>query len=484
MHRTASQSAARHHGKRLFSPRPIVAAVHLAMAGGLIASAAWSPEVQAQQAATRSYNIAAGPLSSVLTQYAGETGIFIAGASEMAQGKQSPGVKGSHTAQSGLAALLAGTGLMAVLREDGRYELRPAPVVSRSGDVQLAPVVVTAGSEMGGSAEAAYRVKSASVGALGEKSLKDTPYSIEVYSRELMENKQARSLSDLTKADASISPMVGNIVTENLALAIRGVRPDFDTGQKIDGLNARVDAKDLPLEHLERVEILKGAGGFLYGFGTPGGIVNYVLKRPTDEPVRSLSTQIMDSGLALIHGDLGGRFGADKAFGYRINLVSEEGDTYINDGKSRRHSGSLALDWRITPDFVWRVDALLSEHVRKGGYWGVVPNADGAVNNWATSEPLAPIDGGKRLAPSFSRVATQHETYGTDAVWKFASEWSLTVAHRYTDNGREWGQPIIFSSAAGDYSLNLFNTAGRYKNQHSQGHIRGTFRLYAVSSGN
>ena len=327
---------------------------------------------------------------------------------------------------------------------------------------------------LSGDAEKAYRVEDANVSVLGNKLLKDTPYSIEVYSSELIKNKQARSLADITKGDASVSLMVDNTVHENESLAIRGVGPDWSTGQKIDGLNVRVRAVDLPLEHLERVEILKGAGGFLYGFGAPGGIVNYVLKRPTDQPFRSLNAQVMDSGLALVHGDVGGRLGPDDRFGYRVNLVHESGDTYINDGESRRHSGSIALDWEITPDLVLRFDALLGEHIRRGGGYLVVPTPDGLIS-WAAHKPPAPIDGSRRLGPSFSRYRSIHKTYGTDLSWDFATDWTLTLAHRYSDNGRELGAPFIFSDSAGNYSLSLYNYGSRFKSEQSQAVINGAF---------
>ena len=152
---------------------------------------------------------------------------------------------------------------------------------------------------LSGDAEKAYRVEDANVGVLGNKLLQDTPYSIEVYSSDLIKNKQARSLADITKGDASISLMQDNLTTENNSLNIRGLIPDQFTGQRIDGMPTYSKSKDLPLEHLERLEILKGASGFLYGFGTPGGIINYVLKRSTDAPFRSLNMQVMDSGLAL-----------------------------------------------------------------------------------------------------------------------------------------------------------------------------------------
>ena len=132
---------------------------------------------------------------------------------------------------------------------------------------------------LSGDAEKAYRVEDANVGVLGNQILKDTPYSVEVYSSELIKNKQARSLVEITKSDASIGILTDNLVNENGDPVIRGLQLDYANGNRIDGLNARVRASDLPLEHLERVEILKGASGFLYGFGAPGGIINYVLKR-------------------------------------------------------------------------------------------------------------------------------------------------------------------------------------------------------------
>ena len=328
---------------------------------------------------------------------------------------------------------------------------------------------------LSGDAEKAYRVEDANVGVLGNKLLKDTPYSIEVYSSDLIKNKQARSLADITKGDASISLMQDNLTNENNSLAIRGLYNDQFTGQRIDGLPTYSVAKDLPLEHLEQVEILKGASGFLYGFGTPGGIINYVLKRPTDAPFRSLNMQVMDSGLALIHGDVGGRFGADDRFGYRVNLVHESGDTYINDGESRRNSGSIALDWEITPDLVWRADALFGKHIRRGGYHGLISNSDGAISWTVNSKPPAPIDGSRRLAPSWTHYGSIHETYGTTLSWNFAADWTLTLAHRQSQNGREYSQPHIFSDSAGNYSLTAYNYSTQYQNSQSQAMINGVF---------
>ena len=190
----------------------------------------------------------------------------------------------------------------------------------------------------------------------------------------------------------------------------------------------------------------------------------------------------MDSGLALVHGDVGGRLGPDDRFGYRVNLVHESGDTYINDGESRRNSGSIALDWEITPDLVWRFDALLGKHKRTGSYWGLIPNSGGAANNYRVdAKPPAPIDGSRRLAPSFTRLRSIQETYGTDVSWDFTSDWTLTLAHRYSKIGGEYFMPVIFSDSAGNYSLSEYNGASRYHTTQSQAVINGVFTTGMIS---
>lgn len=414
----------------------------------------------------RQYDIEGGRLDAVLNQFALAAGVDLSVSTDLTRGKTSPGLLGQYSVEQALRTLLAGSGLSYRFAGENRVTLLARQ--QGGNPLQLAPINVSAAAERTGTATEAYRVESANVGILGDKSLQNTPYSIEIYSRELMDNLQARSISDATKLDASVSLSSGDLVAENNTLAIRGISPDFDTGQKLDGMNLRSRAKDLPLEHIERIDILKGAGGFLYGFGAPGGIINYVLKRPTDIPVRTINVQAMDSGLALVHGDLGGRLGDKDQFGYRINAVHESGDTYIRDGESRRGSASIALDWHITPELVWRVDALASSHTRYGGQWAVTPNADGEASNFEPAEPLKPIRGDKRLAPSWATYGSTHQVWGTDLNWAMTDDWNLELAHRHSENYRLFHLPGLFANKDGDYSAFLYSYNNFFESDQTQ----------------
>ena len=456
----------------------------LCLFSALCASPGAATEAAAQGAdAVQTWAIPAGPLSEALTRFATEAGLYLAGASEQAEGKVSPGLNGRYPTRQALTRLLAGSGLAYRFVDASTVTLEPEEEAE-----MLPPLTVEGEAQsmqpwLSGDAEKAYRVEDVNVGVLGNKILKDTPYSVEVYSSDLIKNKQARSLADITKGDASISLMNDNLKSENNVLKIRGLQPDWVTGQKIDGLNAYAWSRDIPLEHLERIDILKGAGGFLYGFGQPGGVINYVLKRPTDQPFQSLSMQVMDSGLALIHGDAGGRLGTDDRFGYRVNLIHESGDNYINDGESRRNSGSIALDWEITPDLVWRFDALLGKHMRTGAFT-MHPTVNGSINfsSTAIGKPPAPIDGSRRLVPSWSRFESSHEIYGTDLSWDFAENWILTLAHRQSKNDRGLGDSLIFADSAGNYSISIgYYQAVIPESSQSQAMINGIFTTGPIS---
>ncbi|WKB51329.1 TonB-dependent receptor plug domain-containing protein [Eleftheria terrae] len=175
-----------------------------------------------------------------------------------------------------------------------------APAMAQSD--QSLPEVKVSGSR----SAPAYRARSNSAGALGDKSLQDTPFTVEVVTQELVRNKQATSIAEALKGDAAVTAINNGISGEAAGISVRGLQIDLHNGYKIDGLGIPNWGSELPLEHFERVELLKGAGGFLYGFGTPGGAANFVTKRaPASGFKGSLTAGVTSAGAGKLHGDLG-----------------------------------------------------------------------------------------------------------------------------------------------------------------------------------
>lgn len=479
-HRCPKNTAA---ARRLPHPvAPLALAAHLALAS-MAAAAFWVAPAHAAETAT-AFDIPAGALNTAIHRFVAQSGVFVAADGALTEGRSSPGLQGRHAPADALGRLLLGTGLGAVRQADGSYALRmaspPPPRAEAAApptETVLPVVTVKAAAESDGGAAAAYRSRRASVGVLGERALKDTPYSIEVYSRESMDNKQAVSLADAVKGDAAIQHSTNGINGTTTELIVRGATVDFYNNYKLDGMSMLGWGAELPLEHYEHVVVLKGAGGFLYGFGAPGAIVNYVSKRPASQRLLSAAISVNDSGTVLLHGDVGGR-AANGVFGYRINVVGEKGDTYVDDGgKVRRGSASVAADWRVLPDLVWGVDALHSDRKTHATYFGITP----ADDDFNTVAAPAPIDGSKRIVSSFTNFTTRLTTYGTHLIYDLAPKWQARGDYRsFREDRATYYSRLQSFNATGDYAEYLLSGPGYTKTNQLQAIISGQLTTGAI----
>lgn len=190
-----------------------------------------------------------------------------------------------------------------------------------------------------------YDKPSATLGGFEDIPLKDTPRSALVVTRSVLDDQQARVLSDVTRNNASVG--------ENYApvgyyqdFQIRGFPIDLATGLKINGITIAGEQLVI-LENKENVEFMMGVPSVEAGVSSAGGLINSTTKRPTD--VRTITIATDHRGSALGHADLGTTFGARKQFGLRTNFGGESIRSYVNDAGGWRNFGTLAADWRFTP---------------------------------------------------------------------------------------------------------------------------------------
>lgn len=357
--------------------------------------------VAAQTASTqRNFHIPAQSLAQALMIYGRQAGVQVTAVGAITSGKTSTTVKGGLAPAEALSQLLTGTGLTFRFVGSGvQIEAAPQPT---GNAIQLGPVRVegnggSAGAsnvpptvanllQAEGTATDGYRVQTLSnVGPLGAMDIKDAPYSISVTPRELIQNIQAQSPDDIFKINPLTRTMTPQITGWAPMVSIRG----FQTYDRAEDGFRRAYNLAAVVEDKERVEVLSGLSGFLYGASAPGGMINYVYKRPTLERFNSITAGNYGGSQYFVHGDFGGPIDADGRFGYRLNVVKQAGDTAVDDQNVNRELISGAFDWRITDRLTLELNAVYNHYKMRGpsAYWfiraGVTrPKAPDASKNW------------------------------------------------------------------------------------------------------
>jgi iron complex outermembrane recepter protein len=213
----------------------------------------------------------------------------------------------------------------------------PAPTPA-SAEATLKPVTISAPSASAQS----------DITGFGDTPLQRTPISANVIGAQQIEAVGAKRLADLIKLDASSSDAYNTIGYWDFA-TVRGFVLDNKFNYRRDGLPVSAETF-IPLDNKERVEILKGTSGIQAGTSAPGGLINYAVKRPTAQPLRSIKIEASSGGALGAAADLGGRFGQDGVFGYRLNLAADKLGTPTPNTRGSRELAALAVDWRIGKD--------------------------------------------------------------------------------------------------------------------------------------
>ncbi|TAN05119.1 MAG: TonB-dependent siderophore receptor [Rhodanobacteraceae bacterium] len=222
---------------------------------------------------------------------------------------------------------------------------RAAPVhpASATHAVTLATIQVKA------TAGAAPRASS--VGPYGDASLHDTPAAVTVLGRGELDDAGVQSLAELTRLDPALGDGYAPIgYIQNLT--VRGYPLDLATGYRINDLTVTGE-QYIPFENVQQVEVLQGLAGIDAGVMEPGGVVNYVTRRPADVRTVRLGTDAYGSRYAAL--DWG--HWLTPHFGLRVNIASEAMHATVDHTHGHRHFYSLAADWHLAPHVVLMLDS-------------------------------------------------------------------------------------------------------------------------------
>ena len=223
-------------------------------------------------------------------------------------------------------------------------------------------VEANAASETAVSPVIGYRAKNAATATKTDTPLSEIPQSVTVVTRDQIVDQGAINLQDALNYAAGVRPDAYGLDSRSDSVRIRGSLPDV----YLDGLRQAYGyytstTRTEPYT-LERLEVLRGPSGMLFGSGTVAGIVNMVGKRPLQETQREVGVQFGSFGRKQIQADLTGALSADRDWSYRLIALQRKSDTQVDHVPDDRSLLAPSLTWRpsaatsLTLQAMWQKD--------------------------------------------------------------------------------------------------------------------------------
>lgn len=305
----------------------------------------------------------------------------------------------------------------------------------------VSEVVVT-----GKSISAGQVSPNSTVGLLGELNVFDTPFSTQGYTDKLILDQQARSITEILDNNPAIRTE-GSTFSDGESQNIRGF--GVGTGYLFNGVSGLLSSRRPTVEGLARVDVFLGPNALLTNGGdfNVGGTLNLVPKRAGDTPLNRVTVSLVSDSDTEIAADFGRRFGPSGAYGARVNLIGQNGDTPIRNQDERNGAATLGLDYSAGP-LTASVDVIATDYRLRGvgANFTVLPGF---------AVPDAPSNSSNVFDRS-SQYAEQSALVLARVTYQLTSSFSLAAAYGHSRHNETYTGAIYgtIRNTAGDLTAN------------------------------
>ncbi len=389
----------------------------LLLSAGLIAGAAWADDKRFD------LDLPAGTLAAAVETLARQTDLQLLFDRKALDGKRTAALRGTLTTREALEKLLAGSGLSFQFTAEKAVAIKLAPAEKLT---QLAPIEVRDDGETG------YAVKRASAATKTDTPLLYTPVSIQVIPKAVLEDKQSMTLPDAINGHVSgvLARTGGGTLYDNFV--IRGFAGSGFGDAYRNGLYNRQDIYDL--SNIEQIEVVKGPAAILYGRIEPGGLVNYVTKKPLDTPYHAIQQQLGSDHQFRTSADATGPIDENRTLLYRINASFTDNESFRDFVGSKREFVAPTLTWRPTKDF----EANLELERKHDSF-----QADIGIPSIGNRP--APIPLNRSLSDGPLRASIDNTLIAFDWTYRFNEDWKLT--QRYHQQNWQYNMRGVLAGA-------------------------------------
>lgn len=347
------------------------------------------------------------------------------------------------------------------------------PLVAVAEDSTVLPQIQVTAQKLD---ETSYTVDKARTATPLSISLRDTPQSISVITRQRIEDQGLQTVTDVVNNVTGVS--VNQYETHRAGFTARGF--DIDNLQ-IDGVPTNWEQAWSSGEVVgslalyEKVEVVRGATGLMTGAGNPSAAINLVRKRATSKDLTG-SAEIgigrWNERRALVDVSTG----LNAAGSVRARVVGEvqRSDSWTDLLQNKSHTYFATVEADLAPRTVLSAGISKQKNDPKGPMWGGLPAwyTDGTKPGWDVS---------KTASADWTRWETQYENTFANLEHGFENGWKLRASFSHGD--RKADSALLYLSGLPDRvtGLGMGAFAGAYKVSTKQDdfslHASGPFEL-------
>ena len=290
-----------------------------------------------------------------------------------------------------------------------------------------------------------YGVDSASSATKTDTPLLEIPQSIQVLTRQQLDDQASDTLQQALRNVAGVAP--GGYYASYDYFRIRGF--DASGYTYLDGLSISKGTVTLNKElfGLQQVEVVKGPTSTLYGAGSLGGLVNLVSKRPRKVDFVDAEFVAGDYGYYQPAVDANAVLSRDGSVYGRLNLLYRDQDSFVDFTNDKRLYLAPALSWDIDRDTRLTLLSSYQKENNRNGFplpavGTVLPNPNGEIPlSRYTGEPAQP-----------DRIEEWTANAGYELTHRVDEVWSLRQNLRYTWDRSDWSNVLYSLSLSPDLS--------------------------------
>lgn len=313
-----------------------------------------------------------------------------------------------------------------------------------------------------------------SKGATGlDLTLKETPQSISVISRELMNDFGVNNLNDALKLATGIQ--VEAWETNRTNYMSRGFEIK---NTQIDGVGMPnswgIVTGEMDTFAYEKLEVIRGANGLLTGVGNSSGTINYVRKRPTNEQQGSLGVSAGSFDFRRVQADYSTPFTESGEWAGRVVVAAEDKDSWLRGYENDRVFLYGVVDGQVTENSTLATGFSHQKNESTGNMWGalVLTYTDGTQAEFPRSSSTA---------QRWTMWDTGNDSAFVEYTYNFSTNWNAKATYNYRESENDDKLFYVIGAIDKATGLGLIGWPGNWPDENKEElldlSLNGTFDL-------